>query len=60
MINLIRNTTTQQGLEVEARLDKNRYKTGIKVTDEEFNAIRIERNEFHCEWNYAIHPKSSG
>jgi hypothetical protein len=57
VINLIRNTTTTQGLEVEARLDLNLYQTGIKVTDTELNAIAIERNSFHGEWNYIIKPK---
>ncbi len=56
VINLIRNTTTTQGLEVEARLDENLYKTGIKVTDTELDAIAIERNAFHGEWNYIIKP----
>ncbi|BAZ70878.1 hypothetical protein NIES4106_56750 (plasmid) [Fischerella sp. NIES-4106] len=57
VINLIRNTTTQQGLEVQASLDENRYQTGIKVTDQEFNAIAIERNSFRGEWNYVIKPR---
>jgi hypothetical protein len=57
VINLIRNTTTSQGLEVEARLDSNLYKTGIKVTDTELDTIAIERNSFHGEWNYIIQPK---
>ncbi|MEH2463454.1 ISAzo13 family transposase [Nostoc sp.] len=57
VINLIRNTTTTQGLEVEARLDPNLYKTGIKVTDQELETIAIERNSFHGESNYIIKPK---
>ena len=57
VINLIRNTTTTQGLSVEARLDENLYKTGIKVTDTELDTIAIERNSFHGEWNYVIKPK---
>ena len=57
VINLIRNTTTTQGLEVKARLDKNLYKTGIKVTDTELDTIAIERNSFHGEWNYIIKPQ---
>ncbi len=57
VINLIRHTTTQQGLQVEARLDENRYETGIKVTDQEFKAIAIERNSFRGEWNYVIKPR---
>ena len=57
VINLIRNTSTTQGLEVEARLDENLYKTGIKVTDIELDTIAIERNSFHGEWNYIIKPQ---
>jgi hypothetical protein len=59
VINLIRNTTTTQGLKVEARLDENLYQTGIKVTDQELDTIAIERNSFHGDWNYIIKPKIS-
>jgi Rhodopirellula transposase DDE domain len=57
VINLIANTKTQKGLEVYAELDDNLYPTGVKVTDEEFDAIDIRRMKFHGEWNYAIHPR---
>ncbi len=56
VINLIRNTRTKAGLEVQARLDQNLYPTGIKVTDTELDAIAIERDTFHGEWNYIIKP----
>ena len=59
VINLIRNTTTTHGLEVEARLDENFYQTGIKVTVQELDTIAIERNSFHGEWNYIIKPQIS-
>ena len=42
---------------MEARLDENFYKTGIKVKDQEFKAIAIERNSFRGEWNYVINPR---
>ncbi|NET44759.1 ISAzo13 family transposase [Okeania sp. SIO2B3] len=58
VINLINNTTTTQGLNVVAHLDKNFYETGIKVSREEFNAIRIEPDSFHGEWNYVIKPRT--
>lgn len=58
IVNLIAATTTRKGLTVRAELDRTPYQTGIKVTDEEFAAIRIERDEFHGEWNYAITPNS--
>jgi transposase len=59
VVNLISNTTTQTGLEVHAQLDDNLYPTGIQVSDEQFNAIQIQRCRFHGEWNYRIVPRKS-
>ena len=58
VVNLIRNTKTKTGLEVQARLDQNLYPTGIKVTDQQLSEIAIERNSFHGEWNYIIKPQA--
>ncbi len=59
MINLIANTRTRSGLQVRAELDPAKYPKGVKVTDEEFMAIRLKPDQFHGNWNYAILPKSS-
>ena len=59
IVNLIGNTTTAQGLKVQARLDDNQYKTGIKVTDEQFNTIALRRRRFHGDWNYQISPRKA-
>jgi len=56
IVNLIAATTTRKGLNVRSELDQKSYPKGIKVTDEEFAAIRILRDEFHGEWNYSIMP----
>lgn len=56
IVNLIASTTTGTGLKIEAELDANVYPTGIQVTDEELNRVRIQRAEFHGEWNYTILP----
>lgn len=58
VINLINHTQTKQGLRIQAKLDKHHYKTKIKVNEEEFNAISIERDLFHGEWNYRIKPRT--
>jgi hypothetical protein len=58
IVNLIAATTTRKGLKVRAELDSKPYPKGIKVTDEEFAAIRIVRDEFHGEWNYTILPSN--
>ena len=56
IVNLIANTTTAKGLTVTCRLDRRKYPTGRKVTDEEMKRIHLERNRFHGEWNYTIKP----
>jgi transposase len=54
VVNLIANTTTVQGLHINAILDENTYAPGIKVSDEELATLVIERDEFHGEWNYRL------
>jgi hypothetical protein len=56
IVKLIGGTTTATGLKVKAALDTGRYESGIKVSDEALNAVRITREEFHGEWNYSIRP----
>lgn len=58
VVQLIGSVTTEQGLRVRSELDENLYDAGIKVSDEELAAIRIERDEFHGEWNYRIRPRA--
>jgi hypothetical protein len=60
IVNLIGNTATQTGLHIHAELDTNHYAIGKRITDEQFAAIRIERDSFHGEWNYTIVPEKSG
>jgi transposase len=56
IINLIANTSTEQGLRIKAELDKTKYPLKTKVTNQELDAIQIKRNKFHGDWNYAIRP----
>jgi Rhodopirellula transposase DDE domain len=56
VVNLIGNTTTKAGLQIQAELDTNAYRTGIKVSDEELAAVRLQKAPFHGEWNYTITP----
>ena len=60
VVNLIGNTNTKKGLEIQAQLDENVYEKGIKVSDEEMKNLHIEKEEFHGEWNYRILPQKSG
>jgi hypothetical protein len=36
----------------------NEYEKGIKITEEEFNALDLIKDSFHGEWNYKIRQKS--
>jgi hypothetical protein len=56
VVNLIGSTRTKTGLTVKARLDENQYEKGVKVSDEELSAVKLEKEDFHGEWNYKIHP----
>ena len=56
IVNLIASTTTRKGLKIEAELDTNKYPKGIQVSDEELEKIKIQREDFHGEWNYTILP----
>ncbi len=56
IVQLIGATSTSTGLDVQCRLDENDYPKGIKVSDAEMNAINIDRDGFHGEWNYTISP----
>jgi len=59
IVNLIAATTTCRGLTVRAELDPTLYPKGVKVSDEEFAAICLTRDEFHGEWNYVITPSTT-
>ena len=57
VVSLIGNTTTHAGLVVRAAIDRRRYPTGMKVALKERRALKIERDTFHGDWHYLIHPR---
>jgi hypothetical protein len=56
IVQLIGSTSTDTGLKVCCEIDGNLYPKGIKLPDEEMQAINISRDEFHGEWNYTRSP----
>ena len=58
IVNLIGSTTNSGGLVVKAVLDRRHYPTGKKVTSKELRGIKIERHDFHGDWNYSIRPST--
>jgi hypothetical protein len=59
VVNLISNTTNQAGLQVTAQIDRRRYPTGTKITAKQMRELSIERDNFHGEWNYTVHPRTA-
>ncbi len=57
IVSLIATPTTSTGLIVKAALDTSHYDTEIKVSDEELAGLRLQRHEFHGDWNYTITPR---
>lgn len=57
IINFIKNTTTEKGLKIYARLDKKKYKKGKKFSNDEMNKIKIDYHELFPLWNYTIISK---
>jgi len=54
IVNLIANTKTRSGLRVQAELDTREYPKGLVISDAQMAQIKIDRNEFHGDWNYCI------
>ena len=57
IVNLIGSTKTKRGLMIKTAVDTNEYTKGIKISDSDMKALSVEKDTFHGEWNYAIHPR---
>jgi transposase len=60
ILQTIAATTTGTGLSVHAELDTHPYPTGVKIPDQDMDALTttgaLVRHHFHGEWNYTFHP----
>ena len=57
MLDYIRATTTETGLQVEAHLIERNYEKGIKVSDQDMQQLNIERHTTCPDWNYTLKPR---
>ena len=56
IVKLIGKTFTRNGLRVKAKLDRRKYPTKVKVSNEEMERVKLKPHTFHGEWNYSISP----
>ncbi len=54
---LIRGTTTETGLTVQAQLQPGVYPTGLTVSDAVMAALNLERHAVCPTWNYTLRPR---
>jgi hypothetical protein len=54
VVALINATATAAGLTVTCVIDQSKYKSGIKITDEEIDKLNIIKADFHGKWNYSV------
>lgn len=59
IVNLISSTATDSGLAAQCVVDPNQYERGIKISDDELNAVNMQEDVWHGEWNYIISPGKS-
>jgi hypothetical protein len=58
VLHYICDTKTQTGLTVQAHLVTETYETGVKVPDEEMEALNLQFHDTCSQWNYTIRPRS--
>ena len=58
VVNLIGGTRTNTGLKVKAVLDTHQYETGVEVTKEDIDQLRLKRHKLHPDWNYTLLSRS--
>ena len=58
IVSLIASTHSRSGLRVRSEIDRQRYSDGVTITDAQIATVRLERHEFHGDWNYTIYPAS--
>jgi len=58
VVNMISATKTKQGLRIQAVLDKGRYETGVKISNEQMKGLNLQPHRQNPEWNYSLLPRS--
>jgi hypothetical protein len=64
IVNTIGATTTAKGTPVTAVLDETEDPAGIRISDEDMQALTddgiLRRHDWHGEWNYTLTPTRTG
>ena len=58
IVQTIAAAMTRTGLRVRAELDTGAYGTGVKVSDQQMDALPLTRHDWHGDWNYTLRPEA--
>ncbi len=59
ILNYIRTTTSTTGFRCQAQLDATEYELKKKVSNRDFDALRIRPHKRFPQWNYTIYPRTT-
>ena len=54
ILNLIEGTKTKKGLKIKAKIDRNIYEIGKKISEKEFREIKMKQHKINPRWNYTL------
>ena len=54
ILNLIEGTKTKKGLKIKAKIDRNIYEIGKKISEKEFSEIKMKQHKINPRWNYTL------
>jgi hypothetical protein len=57
ILNHIRTTTSTTGFRCQAQLDTTEYELNKKVSNKDFDALRLRPHKRFPQWNYTIYPR---
>jgi hypothetical protein len=58
VVNMISATKTNQGLRIKAVLDRKRYETGVKISEDQMKTLNLQQHQQNPEWNYSLLPRA--
>jgi hypothetical protein len=58
VLNHIRTTTSTTGFCCQAQLDTTEYELNKKVSDQDFDDLRVRPHKHFPQWNYTIYPRT--
>ena len=60
LVRCLRQTKTETGLTVQARLNTKTYRKGRRISQKEMDELNLQNKRVNSQWNYKISPQTGG